>query len=314
MQPSILLNPRALSRARPLASAVALAALVSTGCVTTKEEGEVMRRDIYDLRKEQRAQRDAREQKDQDTAARLAKIEERFKNLDERSLKGSADLGAELGSLRDEMARVRGQLETKEYQLRERELQLGASQQQVKDVENRLMELQRRVDEMSGKIQVVTQPPAPAPQPPAPKGPSFPEERQALYDFGKKAFDNGDNGLAREAFARFVKAFPKDKDLMDNVHYWTGEAFFADKQFDKAILSFQKVVTDFPKSEKADAALFKMGNSFTALGYDDDAKVFYEELLQKHPKSALVKDAKARLEELAKKKKKAPAPKKGGKK
>ena len=52
-----------------------------------------------------------------------------------------------------------------------------------------------------------------------------------------------------------------------------------------------------------------MGQSFVALNFDDDAKVFFDELLQKYPKSPLVKDAKARLEELNKKKK-APPPKK----
>ena len=37
--------------------------------------------------------------------------------------------------------------------------------------------------------------------------------------------------------------------------------------------------------------------------YDDDARVFYDELIQKYPKSPLVKDAKDKLTDLQKKKK-----------
>lgn len=278
----------------------ALVALACAGCVTTKEEGDLMRRDLADLRRDLRANKDLRDQREQEMQGRLGQLDEHVKHLDDRSHKGSADLGAEITGLRDDVAGLRGQLETKEYQLRERELQLGASQQQVKDLEHKVAALELRLADLEARQKAA---PAPAPAAPAPpKGPAFPEERQELYDFGKKAFDNKDYGLAREAFGRFLKAFPKDKELTDNVHFWTGEAFYAEAQYDKAILSFQKVVTDFPKSEKADGALYKMGAAFTALGYDDDAKVFYEELVQKFPKSPLVKDAKVRLDDLKKKK------------
>jgi tol-pal system protein YbgF len=297
--------------------ALALAvATVTAGCVTTKEEGDALRRDMVALAKDSRAERDRRADRDAEIDARTRELDTRVKALDERALKGQADLGAEITTLRDDVAALRGQLETKEYQLRERELQLGASQQQVKDLESKLLELQKRVEEVDAKVKVAAAAPPPSPVPapavaPAPKEPSFPTERQALYDFAKRSLDNGDHELSRVAFERFIKAFPKDKDLLDNAHFWVGEAHLAEKHYDKAILSYQKVVTDFPKSDKVDGALYKMGLAFSGLGYDDDAKVFFEELLQKHPKSALVKDAKARLEELKKKK---PAAKKPGKK
>ena len=96
---------------------------------------------------------------------------------------------------------------------------------------------------------------------------------------------------------------------------WKGEAHYAeaggltDKKaqqgaYKQAILSYQKVLS-LPKANKADGALFKIGLAFEALAYFSEAKVFYEEILAKHPKSPLAKEAKKRLKvvkRLAKKK------------
>jgi hypothetical protein len=63
-------------------------------------------------------------------------------------------------------------------------------------------------------------------------------------------------------------------------------------------------VLETPNSAKADGALFKIGLSFEQLGYEDEARVFYDELLAKHDKSPLVGEAKKRLKTLKPVKKK----------
>lgn len=274
-----------------------------------------MRRDLARLQQENAQEKqenqdrvDGLDRRIKEAGETIREMDARQKALDERTSRTKADFGAEVNQLLAEVATLKGGLETKEYQLRERELQLGASQQSVKDLENRVAELERRLKEVETMRAAAPVPatPPPAPVPETPKKPGLPTERQALYDFGKKAFDDGDYALGREAFDKFIKAYPKDKDLLDNTYFWSGECHYQQKAYDKAILSYQKVISEFPKSEKADAALLKMGQSFAALGFDDDAKVFFDELLQKHPKSPLVKDAKAKLDEIARKKKAAP--------
>ena len=42
-------------------------------------------------------------------------------------------------------------------------------------------------------------------------------------------------------------------------------------------------------------ALYKIGLSFESLGMKDDAKGFYQELIEKHPKSQEAKKAKAKM-------------------
>jgi len=294
-----------------------VAASLSTACVTTKEEGQLMQRDISKLREDHRTAKDSTTERTQALDNRLKALEERGQamataqqELDERNNRNKADFGQELASLQQEVAALKGGLETKEYQLKERELQLGASQGQVAMLDLRIKELEQKVVDLQAlAAKAAEAKPAAAPAADDPPKTVFPNDKQALYDFAKKQFDDGKFPLCREGFEKFQKNFPKDKELMDNAHFWIGECHFSEKHFDKAILSYQKVITDFPKSEKADAALYKMGQSFSALGYDDDARVFYDELLQKYPKSTLFKDAKLRLDELlAKKKKKAPAP------
>jgi TolA-binding protein len=146
-------------------------------------------------------------------------------------------------------------------------------------------------------------------------GNAIPDDKQAHYDLAKKLFDDGNHDAAIQAFDLFLlrhkETDAKDgKGLVDNAHFWLGEAHYAraknakdEKErgtgFKKAILSYQKVL-ETPGSNKADGALLKIGLAFEAVGYSDEAKVFYEEILANHPKSPLAKDAKERIAILAK--------------
>ena len=62
-----------------------------------------------------------------------------------------------------------------------------------------------------------------------------------------------------------------------------------------AIMEFNKIIERFPKSSYVDDALLGIGNSFIAMGYKDDAKAFLEELINRHPKSPLVAEARKQL-------------------
>ena len=107
-------------------------------------------------------------------------------------------------------------------------------------------------------------------------------------------------------FDDFIVKYPKKKKLIEDSYFWKGESYFhlarnnkfKRKQrafYTKAILSYQNIVTDFPNSIKTVASLYKIGLSSEALGFHQDAKVFYELIVQKYPKSILVPQAKKRL-------------------
>jgi TolA-binding protein len=54
---------------------------------------------------------------------------------------------------------------------------------------------------------------------------------------------------AIEAFQQIVK-YPSFHKLKDNAQYWLAERYYAQKEFDRALVEFQKVREIFPKTNK----------------------------------------------------------------
>lgn len=82
----------------------------------------------------------------------------------------------------------------------------------------------------------------------------------------------------------------------------TGEAKFEQKDWRDAIFAYEEYRKNYPKGRQFVAATYKIGICFQELGMNDDAKLFYEEVIAKAPKSKEAERAKARLKSLAKKK------------
>jgi tol-pal system protein YbgF len=84
------------------------------------------------------------------------------------------------------------------------------------------------------------------------------EDDNAAY---KKAFDLLKDGKYAEsgaAFTQFLTAYPQSQ-LLDNAHYWLGEAHYVGKEFPAALRSFKTVVEKFPDSRKLPDAWLKIG-------------------------------------------------------
>jgi TolA-binding protein len=58
------------------------------------------------------------------------------------------------------------------------------------------------------------------------------------------------------------------------------------------------VIADYPKSNKASAALYKQGEAFEKLSEKDTAKIVYNKLIADYPKSEQVEMAQKRLKAL----------------
>jgi TolA-binding protein len=77
--------------------------------------------------------------------------------------------------------------------------------------------------------------------------------------------------------------------------YEEAEAAFGKKEWKTAILSYQNYRDANPKGKNYADATYKIGVSFQELKMKDEAKVFFEEVLQKFPKSPSARKAKFRL-------------------
>lgn len=80
-------------------------------------------------------------------------------------------------------------------------------------------------------------------------------------------------------------------------------AKFEAKAWRDAVLAFEDYRKTYPRGKNIIPATYRIGLCFQELGMNDEAKAFFEEVIQKAPKSKEAGFSKTRLKELASKKK-----------
>lgn len=118
-------------------------------------------------------------------------------------------------------------------------------------------------------------------------------EPSTSFDKGRTAFKEKDYDAAIELLTQYLK-FPKGKHT-EEAYFLRAEALFSKEQYKKAILDYSALQEKFPKSKSLPKALLKIGNSFEELGMKSDATAFYQEIIDKHPKSPEAKTAHTKL-------------------
>ena len=78
-----------------------------------------------------------------------------------------------------------------------------------------------------------------------------------------------------------------------------GELLFGQKRFREALLSYGKVAEDFPRSDRAPAAMLGAAESMVRLEMKDEAAAVLGQLVERYPKSDAATKAQARLQEIA---------------
>lgn len=80
--------------------------------------------------------------------------------------------------------------------------------------------------------------------------------------------------------------------------YDVAEEFFSKREWKKAILNYEKYRQEFPKGKNVPDATYKIGVAFQELKMRDEARTFYEEVVEKFPKSDEARRSKTRLKGL----------------
>ncbi|HEX2709729.1 MAG TPA: tol-pal system protein YbgF, partial [Candidatus Deferrimicrobium sp.] len=176
----------------------------------------------------------------------------------------------------------------------ERALQeIRGNADRVKEIEMRLAALEERISKLAAAPAVVPASAA-APAPESPREWKSPEE---MYEVAVGQVKGGNPKKGRETLSDFAAKYPDHK-LIPNVLYWKGEAFYAEKDYENAILTFQDVVDKYPRGEKAPDAMYKQGLSFLALKDTKNARILLDLVLKKYPKSKAAEMAKKKLQEI----------------
>ena len=174
----------------------------------------------------------------------------------EQLLKSNADTGLKLGELTAKMEQLESKLE---------------------DTNRRLAQLSQQIAETQGDLSRMRS--APPPGAPAPLNPPTGSDATVvraapagahpspteLYDTAFADYNKGRYPLAIQGFQEYLAAYP-NTDLSDNAQYWIAECLYSQKRHKEAIAAFDKLLKQWPQSDKAAAALLKKGYALIEVG------------------------------------------------
>lgn len=132
----------------------------------------------------------------------------------------------------------------------------------------------------------LSEPVPPPARPPEPRSaPVVLEPQLSAADLYRSALDNFSQENYQKAILEFEEfvANHSGHDLADNAQYWIGECYYAQKNFDLAVVEFGKVDTYFESGNKVAASLLKKGLALKELGKDQEAIVELEKVVSRYP-------------------------------
>jgi tol-pal system protein YbgF len=118
-----------------------------------------------------------------------------------------------------------------------------------------------------------------------------------LYKDAYETLQKGDVVGARRKFEAFLRQYP-NTELSDNAQFWIGETYYMKKDYEKAILEYEKAITKYPEGDKIPAALFKQALAFLELGDKTNTRNLLKKVIERYPSSNQAQMAKKKLETL----------------
>jgi tol-pal system protein YbgF len=176
-----------------------------------------------------------------------------------------------------------------------------AQDERAKALEERIRAMEDRLKSMEAKIDLVASKQAEAEKTAATAREAPPEVKglsTAMGELYREAFETyqrGDMDGARKKFEAFLKQYP-NTDLSDNAQFWIGETYYGKKDYERAILEYEKAIAKYPEGDKVPAAILKQAFSFLELGDKTNGKNLLRRVMERYPHSEQAEIAKKRLE------------------
>jgi tol-pal system protein YbgF len=213
--------------------------------------------------------------------------------------KGHANSAADVSELREAIQQLRGQLETLKKDMtrdakRSDELKdrLDNINLKVTFIEN-FLEISKK-DTVSNVSDKVVKPPANAA---GAKDAAKKQDKETMYAAAYQTFKNGNYDKSRTEFKNFLAAYP-DTESAGNAQYWIGECYYFEKNYEQAILEYEKVSKNYPKGNKVSSALLKQGLAFLNLNDKTSAKLILQQVIKEFPNTTQARIARSKLQEI----------------
>jgi TolA-binding protein len=114
-----------------------------------------------------------------------------------------------------------------------------------------------------------------------------------LFEKAKAEYDHQNWDGALEPLNGYLKGQKTTK--AEEAYFMRAECYFHTEKYKLAIADYSEFPEKYTKSKHMPEALYRIGLSFEALGSPDDAKGFYQLLVDKFPKSSQAKKIKSKL-------------------
>jgi tol-pal system protein YbgF len=105
-----------------------------------------------------------------------------------------------------------------------------------------------------------------------------------LYRLGREQLQRGAATTARKAFEQLLHDHPGD-DRAPDAQFSLAETYVIEKQYDRALAEFGRVVELFPSSSQAPTALYRAGVISEDRGSVTKAREYYSRVSARYPKS-----------------------------
>ncbi len=272
---TVVENFRFITRGRAFAVLVLILGVLSAGCAQTGRV-DLLERRVMGLSNENQALKQE-----------LTALKQTTQELQSREVgsvrQGQAQLANRVEEIQSELMRLSGLLEQMDHRMNKME----EDEKLFRD------EIQQQMADLRGEIEHVQSSGGAAisssrPEKPRSKG------SDTLYKKGLDLYKQGRFHDAKKAFSAFIRENSSSPKVA-NAHFWIGECEYKLQRYEEAILEYQKVLSNFPKSNKVPDALLKQGLAFLQLGDSESARIVLKKLIRKFPRSPQASVAKKQL-------------------
>lgn len=243
---------------------MALVPLLLSGCVATKSDVRLLRQDV------------ARLQATQDSLYR-------------ESVRQSASLADSVRQTTEMLRTTRGALSAQIKQLQDMLITLselaGQTQQRIREMREQADRALQQQQQQQAQAQ--TQPSA------------DPAQADALYRTGLSKLQEKSATAARIAFEQFLEEYPQHERAAD-AQFYLAETYVLNEDHADAVTNFERVSEAYPTSTRAPEALYRAGEISEVRKRPDDARRFYNLVVQRYASSPAARLAQAKLTKLRK--------------
>jgi tol-pal system protein YbgF len=224
------------------------------------------------------------------TNSSIGKLEGTMGSLQKSVQDVQANSGARLDTMSTQVQGLSDNLE-------EIKSRLGKLNQQLVDLQNSIQNIDAKLaGGTSAPAGGTATPTASSASPAVGPGPGAPSA-DTLYSNGLRDITSGKYDLARSEFQDYLK-FYGDTDLASNAQFYLGEISYKQKQYDDAVASYDRVLTNYPKSFKLAPARLRKGMALIELGQKTAAVRELREVVRRYPGTEEDRQARAKLKEL----------------